>query len=386
MANNTLTALAPSAFAALNEISRELVGLVPSVALNSNGTQRVAIGNTVNIPVVGTANISDVTPGMTVPDTTGQTVTTVQISITKSRAAEFGFVGEEQLALNNGGTFDTVQRDMIAQAMRGLVNEMESDLASQYITASRAYGTAATTPFASGISELAQVHKILVDNGAPTTNKQIVLDTTSGANLRGNTSLTNVNQAGTAETLRDGIFGRLQGFAVRESGQLSTHTGGTATDVTVTGVNAIGVTAIGVTTGASGDVALTAGDIITFAGDTNKYVVAADVTIGTSTTGTITIGANGLREATAGAEAITVLADYAVNMAFDKNAIQLAVRAPALPDGGDTAEDRMMITDPISGLGFELAVYKGYRKVRFEVALAWGYKVIKPEHTALLIG
>ena len=386
MANNTLTALAPSAFAALNIISRELVGLVPSVALNSNGVERAAIGDNVKVPVVGDANISDITASMTVPETTGQTVTNIQISITKSRAAEFGFIGEEALSLKNGGNYNTVQADMIAQAMRGLVNEVETDLAAQYILGSRAYGTAGTTPFASGISDLAQMHKILVDNGSPITDKQMVLDTTSGANLRGSTSLTNVNQAGTAETLRDGIFGRLTGFAVRESGQLTTHLTGTLVDATVTGVNAIGTTAIGVTTGASGDVDLSPGDVITLAGDTNKYVVTTAVVIGASTTGVITIAPTGLLLATAGAEAISITADYSVNMAFDRNAIQLAVRAPALPEGGDTAEDRMMITDPVSGLSFELAVYKGYRKVRYEVALAWGYKVIKPEHTALLLG
>jgi hypothetical protein len=31
-------------------------------------------------------------------------------------------------------------------------------------------------------------------------------------------------------------------------------------------------------------------------------------------------------------------------------------------------------------------VYPGYRKVVYEVSMAWGFEVIKPEHTALLIG
>ena len=37
-------------------------------------------------------------------------------------------------------------------------------------------------------------------------------------------------------------------------------------------------------------------------------------------------------------------------------------------------------------LSMEFAMYKGYRKVRYEVGLAWGVKNIKPEHTALLLG
>ena len=64
----------------------------------------------------------------------------------------------------------------------------------------------------------------------------------------------------------------------------------------------------------------------------------------------------------------------------------LATRVPERPSAGDMAIDVTTLTDPRSGLTFEVAVYPGYRKVRYEVALAWGVSVIKPEHTALLIG
>ena len=73
-------------------------------------------------------------------------------------------------------------------------------------------------------------------------------------------------------------------------------------------------------------------------------------------------------------------------MGFDRNAIQLVARPGSIPQEGDLAIDRMMITDPVSGLAFEIAVYPGYKKVRYEVGLAWGVKVTKPEHTMLLIG
>ena len=49
---------------------------------------------------------------------------------------------------------------MILQAMRKLVNEVESDVAATYFAGSRAYGTAGTTPFASDLSDTAQLHKI----------------------------------------------------------------------------------------------------------------------------------------------------------------------------------------------------------------------------------
>jgi hypothetical protein len=102
---------------------------------------------------------------------------------------------------------------------------------------------------------------------------------------------------------------------------------------------------------------------------------------------TITIAAPGIRVAqSSAAYAITVVASSARNMVFNRSAIVLAARAPARPEEGDMAEDVMMITDPRSGLTFEFAMYKGYRKVRYEIALAWGVKNIKPEHTGILLG
>jgi hypothetical protein len=64
----------------------------------------------------------------------------------------------------------------------------------------------------------------------------------------------------------------------------------------------------------------------------------------------------------------------------------LAARAPALPEGGDLAMDRMLLTDPRSGLVFEVSLYPGYRKVRAEVAMSWGVKAIKPPHIVALLG
>jgi hypothetical protein len=101
----------------------------------------------------------------------------------------------------------------------------------------------------------------------------------------------------------------------------------------------------------------------------------------------ITIAAPGIRVAVcASATNITVVDSAVQNLAFSPSAIVLAQRLPALPDGGDMADDRMTIVDPRSGLPFELAVYRQYRQVHYELSAAWGVKNIKPEHTAILLG
>lgn len=120
---------------------------------------------------------------------------------------------------------------------------------------------------------------------------------------------------------------------------------------------------------------------MTFTGDANKYVVASPLS-----GGSFTIAAPGLRQALADNTAITVGNNYAANMAFSRSAIVLATRAPALPEGGDMADDGTMITDPNSNLSFEVAMYRQYRQIQYEISLVWGVANFKPESTALLLG
>ena len=94
----------------------------------------------------------------------------------------------------------------------------------------------------------------------------------------------------------------------------------------------------------------------------------------------------GLRVAmSAATKAITVFGTSARNTAFSRNAILLSTRLPASVQG-DLASDRQTITDPNSGISFELSMYPGDRMVHYEVGLCWGVTVIKPEHLAIIIG
>jgi hypothetical protein len=115
----------------------------------------------------------------------------------------------------------------------------------------------------------------------------------------------------------------------------------------------------------------------------NKYIVKT----GVAAPGTITLAAPGLKQAIpAAATAMTLIATSVRNVAFAQSAIVLATRAPALPQNGDSAVDRMMITDPRSGINFEVAMYAQYRQMQYEISAAWGAKCIKRAHAAVLLG
>lgn len=379
--SNTLTRLAPDLYAVVDLVGRELTGLIPSVTMDPSSA-RAALNQDVVIPISPAAAAEDLTPATIPPDTGDQAFSNTTMRITKSRGVPFRWTGDEQRSVNSGPGYAGLRVSQVAQALRTLVNEVEADLAGEYVRASRAFGTAGTTPFGSTIKDLAEVRKILVDNGCPESDLQFVMDTAAGVNFRGLANLYKANEAGNDDLLRQGVLTNLYGFNVRESAQVKQHTKGTGATYQLNGAHALAATTINVDTGSG---TIIAGDILTIANgtpaDSHKYVVNSALS-----GGVLGLGTPGLRSAHVDNDAVTVGNSYRANMAFHRSAILLATRLPAVPEEGDMADDRMTITDPRTGLSFEFAVYKGYRRVRYEVGLAWGVKCIKPDHVALMLG
>jgi hypothetical protein len=379
---NVLTDLAADIYKAADVVGRELVGFIPASTINADGSERAAKGDVVRASFTREASAVDVSESMTIPEGTDQTVDNKTLTISNARAVQIPYTGEDVLHLNNGIGFETVYGDQIAQAMRTLTNEMEQDLWEEaYTNSSRAFGTAGTTPFGSNFSEIAEIRQILVDNGMPQNDGQVslVLNTLAGTNLRQLAQLQQANTAGGTDLLRQGILLDLQGLGIRESAQVGIHTKGTGTGYLLNDASsAIGDTVIATDTGTG---TILAGDIVTFAGTSDKYVVNTALA-----GGSFTIGGTGLVAAEADNDAITVGNNYTANIAFHRRALELAVRAPAVPQGGDMADDAMTVQDPVSGLVFEVRVYKGYRKTMIEVAASWGVKAWKSDFIATLVG
>lgn len=385
---NTLTNLIPTLFEAMDVVSREMVGFIPAVTRDSSA-ERAAKDQPINIPIVPVNTASDVTPGVTAPNDGDAVIGNTIMTISKSRYVPVRWNGEEQKATKQTGLYANVNRDRFAQAMRTLVNEVETDLSNLYYNASRAYGTPGTAPFgtAGDFSDFSQTSRILDTNGAPVSDRQLVLGSSAIANLRGKQNiLFKANEAGTTDLLRLGILGMVEGYQIHNSNPITSKTVGTANTATVVGVDtaAIGAVSVSVTAGTG---TIITGDVIYFgatAAGAEKYIVKSGCSVISG--GTITLQEPGLLTAQPAATGITVCAAAVRNAAFSKSAIALVTRAPAMPDGGDMADDVIEITDPYSGLAFQVARYTQYRQVRYEVGLAWGVKAIAPRHFAALLG
>lgn len=384
---NTLTNLAADIYRAADIVAREAVGFIPSVTLNT-GSERVAVGQTVRSHFTRAATVGDLSPSMTIPEGTDQVIDNKTMTLTKQRGVAIPWTGEDIRYVNGGSGYETIYGDQIAQAMRAICNEIEVDLATEaYTNASRAVGTAGTTPFATNTDTIVDARKILFDNGMPVTDGRmsLVLGSLASTNLRKLTNLQKVNESGDTRLLRQGVLIDLFGAMIRESAQVQSHTKGAGVgyDFVAAG-EAVGQTTLSVEGGTVNTTGIKAGDVITHASDsTNKYVVNTGIT---AASGDIVIGSPGLKVAGADADEITIGDSYTANVLFHQACIELAMRAPAKPFGGDAAVDVMVVQDPHSGLVFEISVYKGFNKAMIYVAATWGKKAWKPDGIAVLMG
>lgn len=381
---NILTNLAADIYKAADTVGREMVGFIPSSTINSSDTLRAAKGDTVRSHFTRTPTVNtSFAPSMTIPEGTDQAVDNKTMSINNFASVQIPWTGEDVKHVKNGAGFETIYGDQIKQAMRAIANTIEAYVAIIVKNgSSRAIGTAGTTPFASNHDVMAQVRQILVDNGCPATDGMLsmVLNTSAGTKMRNLTQLQKASEAGGSDLLRQGTLLDLQGLMIKESAGIASHTKGTGASYVTSGSTAVGVKDIALITGTG---TVLAGDVVTFAADANnKYVVGT----GVAAPGTISLNDPGALVVIATSNNMTVGNSYAANMAFHKSAVEVVVRAPAMPEGGDSAIDVMLVQDPWSGLVFEIAAYNGYMKKMIEVRCLYDAKVWKPQHVATLLG
>lgn len=387
---NTLTNLTPDIYRGLDVVSRELVGMIPAVSMNAS-LATASKDQTIRSHVTPAASTVSTTFGQQIPNSGDQTISNITHTIDTLKHVQIRWNGQEQNKMNSGPGYGNIKADQVAQAIRAHTNDIEAKLSALHASASRAVGPAGTDLFdAANYKDVANVNRILNENGAPLQDRQLVLSSRTAALFKGNATYTQANTAGTDSILRQGVLLDQFGTAIRESAQMVSFTAGTGSSATLDG-SAYSEGDLVLTLASAGTGTILAGDIITIAtstdenGDLYEYVVASgdsDVSNG----GTITLAAPGLKTAlAASAHAITVKTGRTErNMAFTRNAIELIVRQPEFPAEGDAATESMSVQDPRSGLNFMVRRYPEFGQTSDLVLACYGAGVNKAEHLCLL--
>lgn len=385
---NVLTNLTPVFFRAMQIVPRELAGGIRAVTssfADANGNQKASLGTTVKVPLVGALSIETYTPAQTTTVGSSNTPTAASVSLDYNEMATFHLTGEEELQLMNGNDYLTKHvQNSAEQAIRCVINRIEAAVCTALsVGASRAVGTAGSTPFATDLTVLNALNKILTDNGMPMTDRSLVVNTSAGTNLRDRLTLAAATAGSAAdEVLRNGWITRLGGFAIAESAQVKTHTCGTGTAYQLNGALAtVGTTSI---TSDNGSGTILAGDAINFTTTDpgRKYIVK------TALTSNVTVlGKPGTMIALPDDEPFTIenpSGTFVSNFACHRGAAALAIRAPQIP--ASPLIEQTMVTDAVTGLSLLFCRIVGDGLTTYRVHALYGAAVVNPEAVAILIG
>ncbi len=376
--SNTLTSLAPTLFSAAKQVAAEPFGVIP--AINTTFDDKgVAKGDTVTVDVAPIRAATNFAPGATTSTGDDSAASSIGVVISAAKKVSWHLTGEQIRSLQNATISEDWVKQLVSQGMRTLRNLAEVDAATALKQgASRAFGTAGTTPFASDLSALTNARKILQDNGAPLSDLWYTGDSNSGLNLRNLGIFQQAYQAGSDAERRSGDFLPQFGFKIKESAGIGLHTKGTGASYTTDGsAYAVGAMAITLITGTG---TVVAGDVVTFAGDTNKYVAKS----GVAAPGVITLQAPGLKVAiAASATAMTVGNNYTANVAFERAACVGIIRPTLIPENPTITQ--MPISDDL-GMTYLMLDIAQYGQRTWELHLAWGFQTVNGEFSTLVLG
>jgi hypothetical protein len=379
MANTTtLTALAPVLFSAAQTVSAEPAGILD--AINTTWDDKgVAKGDSIKVPYAPVQATDDFAPSNALPAGDDQTAGAVTVQITQSKKTKpMVLTGEQIRSLENGGNYQEWVRQWAEQSMRSLRNLAEADAAAALkIGASRAIGTAGTTPFATSLDLIVDVKKILRDNGAPFSDPQLVINSAAAANLQKLGIYQQAYAAGSDEERRSGLYKPQFGFQLRDSAGISLHDSGAAANYATNGGEAAKALALTVGTGTD---PIKAGDVFSLADRAGEYYVVSTALTGA---GELLINRPGLIGATATAQAVTFTADYTPSLAFERSAVVGIMRPPLMPAN---ANIKTMIVSDKFGHSYLMVEMAQYGQIVWEMHLAYGFKVVQPEHVAMILG
>lgn len=369
---NTQSAILPVVFAKALVTLREYA-VMPRLVNTDYASTPAGVGDTINVRVPLAQAVSDVSPNQGPVTPVDNTYEKRSLTLNRWRKAGFYLTDKERGEIGDGLIPMQMQ-----ESVKALANDVNAFLLAQgkkFFTSVGTPGTdvfngatynAATTTLRSAVQKLSE-------NVVPQADRRFVLHPVSYSSALGVEGLVLANQRGDREALVNGALGRLMGMDWYEDQAVPGHTSTalSAGAATVNGVNAAGSYTVSIAK-LTNPSALVAGDIITFGG--RSYAVAEGVTLIVGNT-SVTL-TSPLRAATAGGEAVTLLATQnRLNLAFHKDAIHFASR----PLQSEATDRRMSMADPVTGIALGMELIRQNKQDYIEFDILYGATSFRPE-------
>jgi len=385
--SNTLTAILPKILARglLHLRSRVLMTRLVNLDYSMEAKKK---GETIDVPVAASITSGAVAPAAYPAAPSNLTTATVQISLDNWQKASFGLTDKELGQINAQDDFITLE---MTAAFEALAVDINDSVFAEYVGVYGYTGTADTTPFGAGVevTSATLARKILNQQKCPRDNRRGVLDFDAEANALALAQFSDAEKVGGSDVKISGEIGRKFGVDWNADDGVPTHTRAAIGNgaLTVNGAHAtVGVKTISIAKAVGASWSAVEGDIISFAGDDQTYVITADTTVTHNTNTDVPIEP-GLKIALSGGEAVTTRDTHRVNLVFHRDAFALAMRAPddALKEVF-TPDNSYTMQDPVSGLVMRLEVIRMYKQTMWELDVLWGAKLIRAEYATRIAG
>lgn len=380
---NDLTVVAPKILAQGLMALRNM-NCMPVLVNSDYSTDLASKGLTVDVPIPSAIAAQAVAPAATPPATADITPTSAKVTLDQWFEAPF-YMTDKDLKQAMDGAIPM----QASEAVKALADNVNSYLMSLYVGVYGFAGTPGTTPFASDTTAATQARKVLNKQLAPMDPRRFVLDPDSEANALNLRAFQDTSWSSSPQAITDGKLTRKLGFDWFMDQQVPTHTAGTITTGLISKAAtayAVGVKTLLATTAAStGACNLKIGDIITFAGDAQTYVLTAAAVQPTASTDVTLSFEPGLKVAHTGSEAVSVKSSHVVNLAFHRDAFAFASRP--LTDSVDGLGSIIQIAqDPISKIALRLEISREHKRTRFAYDILYGATLIRRELATRLAG
>jgi P22 coat protein - gene protein 5 len=353
-------------------------------------------GETINIPVPTKMAVQDVIPGPYSQNQPDMQIDTVPLQMNNWKESAFTLNDKEVLQILDGD----VMNMQVREAGIAIANAIDKSLIAFYKGVYNFVGTPGTAPFAGSPAEAIKARAILGKALASFNDRRVVIDTDAEANAIALPAFQYFQNSGTSETQREGDIGRKFGMDWSVDQNLPVHTAGTLNGTLVTSGPATAVTIPDANdpalrnprstytmtiTGATNGSTLVAGDILTVVGDTQTYVVLNNaVAAGGSIAASIQPAP---KVAWAAGASVSVKPSHQINLAFQRDAIALAVRPLGSNSiAAELGDQSMTMVDPVTGVPLRLQVRSEFNRVRFAVSALWGGGLIRPAHVVRIAG